>query len=204
MRRVSPRRDRIAALAVAFIILGVPGVALAQASPFLTGATSLSDQHSRLADPGRDHPGDGARGHGDGKSARLGVVHWGHPRDRDRLRCAADRELGARHVRSVSDGGAQRRTHGGRAAFVAVTRPPMRWGRHFLRPHVQPRLHDGGIPPHEEPPGRFLIALPIHGICALLCARDARILRPDPALGGATAQDGRLLRELPPLEGEQL
>lgn len=41
MRRVSPRRDRIAALAVAFIILGVPGVALAQASPFLTGATSL-------------------------------------------------------------------------------------------------------------------------------------------------------------------
>lgn len=41
MRRVSSRRDRIAPLTIASIILGVPAVALAQASPFLTGATSL-------------------------------------------------------------------------------------------------------------------------------------------------------------------
>ena len=41
MRQVFPRRDRIAALALSFRILSVPGLALAQASPFLTGATSL-------------------------------------------------------------------------------------------------------------------------------------------------------------------
>src|SRR5947207_13608636 len=41
MRRVSSRRDRIAPLAIASIILGIPSLALAQASPFLTGATSL-------------------------------------------------------------------------------------------------------------------------------------------------------------------
>ena len=41
MRQVSSRRDRIAPLAIAFAVLGIPGLALAQASPFLTGATSL-------------------------------------------------------------------------------------------------------------------------------------------------------------------
>ncbi len=41
MRQVSSHRDRIAPLAVASTIVGVPGLALAQASPFLTGATSL-------------------------------------------------------------------------------------------------------------------------------------------------------------------
>lgn len=41
MRRVSSRRDRIAPLTIASIILGAPALALAQASPFLTGATSL-------------------------------------------------------------------------------------------------------------------------------------------------------------------
>ena len=41
MRQVSSRRDRIAPLALSFSILSVPGLALAQASPFLTGATSL-------------------------------------------------------------------------------------------------------------------------------------------------------------------
>src|SRR5438874_2917528 len=41
MRQVFSHRDRIAPLAVASTIMGVPGLALAQASPFLTGATSL-------------------------------------------------------------------------------------------------------------------------------------------------------------------
>src|SRR5436305_14353034 len=41
MRQVSSRRDRIAALAIASIVLGIPGLALAQASPFMTGATAL-------------------------------------------------------------------------------------------------------------------------------------------------------------------
>ena len=40
MRQVSSRRDRIAP-ALAVTLLVVPGLALAQASPFLTGATSL-------------------------------------------------------------------------------------------------------------------------------------------------------------------
>ena len=41
MRQVPSTRDRIAPLALSFSILSVPGLALAQASPFLTGATSL-------------------------------------------------------------------------------------------------------------------------------------------------------------------
>src|ERR1700694_1125164 len=41
MRRLSSRRDRIGTLASAAGLLGAPSLALAQASPFLTGATSL-------------------------------------------------------------------------------------------------------------------------------------------------------------------
>jgi type IV secretion system protein VirB2 len=41
MRQLSSHLDRIAPLALSFSILNVPGLALAQASPFLTGATSL-------------------------------------------------------------------------------------------------------------------------------------------------------------------
>ena len=41
MRQVSSRRDRIGTLASAAGLLGAPSLALAQASPFLTGATSL-------------------------------------------------------------------------------------------------------------------------------------------------------------------
>ena len=41
MRQVSSTRDRIATMAGAAGLLAVPSLALAQASPFLTGATSL-------------------------------------------------------------------------------------------------------------------------------------------------------------------
>src|ERR1700694_2761108 len=41
MRRLSSRRDRIGNLASAAVLLCAPSLALAQASPFLTGATSL-------------------------------------------------------------------------------------------------------------------------------------------------------------------
>ena len=41
MRQVSSRPDRIGTLASAVGFLGAPSLALAQASPFLTGATSL-------------------------------------------------------------------------------------------------------------------------------------------------------------------
>ena len=41
MRQVSSRPDRIGTLVSAAGLLGAPSLALAQASPFLTGATSL-------------------------------------------------------------------------------------------------------------------------------------------------------------------
>jgi len=41
MRQVSSRPDRIGTLASAVGFLGAPSLALARASPFLTGATSL-------------------------------------------------------------------------------------------------------------------------------------------------------------------
>src|ERR1700704_3674671 len=41
MRQASSRPDRIGGLAGAVSLLGAPSLALAQASPFLTGATSL-------------------------------------------------------------------------------------------------------------------------------------------------------------------
>jgi type IV secretion system protein VirB3 len=57
--------------------------------------------------------------------------------------------------------------------FVAVTRPPMRWGVTFsallfnLVFTMEVFLLTKNLV-------TFLIAIPIHGVCALLCARDAR------------------------------
>src|SRR5882672_2657774 len=57
--------------------------------------------------------------------------------------------------------------------FVAVTRPPMRWGVTFsallfnLVFTMEVFLLTKNLL-------TLLIALPIHGVCALLCARDAR------------------------------
>src|SRR5271170_6608164 len=57
--------------------------------------------------------------------------------------------------------------------FVAVTRPPMRWGVTFsallfnLVFTMEVFLLTKNLL-------TLLLALPIHGICALLCARDAR------------------------------
>src|SRR5216684_9314603 len=57
--------------------------------------------------------------------------------------------------------------------FVAVTRPPMRWGVTFsallfnLVFTMEVFLLTKNLL-------TFLIAIPIHGVCALLCARDAR------------------------------
>src|SRR6266853_2113892 len=68
MRQVSPLRFRLALLSRIAALMSAPGLALAQASPFFDRGHLPSNQHSRLADPGRDHPGDGARRHGDGES----------------------------------------------------------------------------------------------------------------------------------------
>ena len=57
--------------------------------------------------------------------------------------------------------------------FVAVTRPPMRWGVTFsallfnLVFTMEVFLLSKNLL-------TLLIAIPIHGVCALLCARDAR------------------------------
>jgi type IV secretion system protein VirB3 len=57
--------------------------------------------------------------------------------------------------------------------FVAVTRPPMRWGVTFsallfnLVFTMEVFLLTKNLV-------TLLIAIPIHGVCALLCARDAR------------------------------
>jgi type IV secretion system protein VirB3 len=57
--------------------------------------------------------------------------------------------------------------------FVAVTRPPMRWGVTFsallfnLVFTMEVFLLSKNLL-------ALLIAIPIHGVCALLCARDAR------------------------------
>ena len=59
------------------------------------------------------------------------------------------------------------------ALFVAVTRPPMRWGVTFsallfnLVFTMEVFLFTKNLL-------TLLIAVPIHGVCALLCVRDAR------------------------------
>src|SRR6185312_2977695 len=57
--------------------------------------------------------------------------------------------------------------------FVAVTRPPMRWGVTFsaLMVNLVFTMEAFLLTKNLL---TLLIAAPIHGVCALLCARDAR------------------------------
>src|SRR5690348_16697818 len=57
--------------------------------------------------------------------------------------------------------------------FVAVTRPPMRWGVTFsaLMFNLVFTMEAFLLTKNLV---TLLLALPIHGVCALLCARDAR------------------------------
>jgi type IV secretion system protein VirB3 len=57
--------------------------------------------------------------------------------------------------------------------FVAVTRPPMRWGVTFsaLMFNLVFTMEAFLLTKNLL---TLLLALPIHGICALLCVRDAR------------------------------
>src|SRR6202049_326366 len=57
--------------------------------------------------------------------------------------------------------------------FVAVTRPPMRWGVTFsaLLFNLVFTMEVFLVTKNLL---TLLIAIPIHGVCALLCARDAR------------------------------
>lgn len=57
--------------------------------------------------------------------------------------------------------------------FVAVTRPPMRWGVTFSA-FLFNLVFTMEVFLLTKNLLTFLIAIPIHGVCALLCARDAR------------------------------
>ena len=58
--------------------------------------------------------------------------------------------------------------------FVAATRPPTRWGVPYMALLVNMML-TMEVFLMVKNPLILLIAIPIHGVCALLCARDARI-----------------------------
>lgn len=57
--------------------------------------------------------------------------------------------------------------------FVAVTRPPMRWGVTFSALLLN-LVFTMELFLFTKNLLTLLIALPVHGICALLCVRDAR------------------------------
>jgi type IV secretion system protein VirB3 len=58
--------------------------------------------------------------------------------------------------------------------FVAATRPPTRWGVPYIALLVN-MVVTMEIFLMVKNPLILLIAIPIHGVCALLCTRDARI-----------------------------
>src|SRR5262249_2910927 len=131
----------------------------------------------RVADPGRDHPRHAARWHGDGQSNFLGMVHRGDLRHRHRLRRPADRDLGSWDVRSVramsyaNPQSAPQLTAD--PLFVGATRPPMRWGVTYaaLLFNLVFTLEIFLLTKNLL---TLLSCLPVHGVFALLCARDAR------------------------------
>jgi type IV secretion system protein VirB3 len=57
--------------------------------------------------------------------------------------------------------------------FVAATRPPMRWGAPYLAILIN-MVITMELFLLVQNPLVLLIAVPVHGVCALLCARDAR------------------------------
>jgi type IV secretion system protein VirB3 len=59
------------------------------------------------------------------------------------------------------------------ALFVGITRPPMRWGVTYSALLLN-AVFTMEVFLLTKNLLTLLIALPIHGICALLCARDAR------------------------------
>src|SRR5690349_17625921 len=132
-----------------------------------------ADQHPRVADAHRGNSRDGARRHGDGKSSFVGVVYCRDLRDCHRVRRSADRRLGSLHVRSLVRMSARNAGLTADLLFVGATRPPMRWGVTYAA-----LLFNMVITMEAFLVTRNLITLlicaPIHGICALLCARDAR------------------------------
>jgi type IV secretion system protein VirB3 len=57
--------------------------------------------------------------------------------------------------------------------FVAATRPPMRWGAPYIAILINVVV-TMEIFLLVQNPLVLAVALPVHGVCALLCARDVR------------------------------
>ncbi len=57
--------------------------------------------------------------------------------------------------------------------FVAATRPPMRWGAPYIAILINVVV-TMEIFLMVQNPLVLAVAIPVHGVCALLCARDAR------------------------------
>src|SRR5579872_6560512 len=127
----------------------------------------------RLADADRRNTRDGVGSNGDGKPNVMGVVYRRNIRHRDRIRRAADRGVGAGNVWSMTEVSQQMRGLATDTLFVGATRPPMRWGVTFsallfnLVFTMELFLLTRNLL-------MLLVAAPIHGVSALLCARDAR------------------------------
>src|SRR6185437_510113 len=104
----------------------------------------------------------------------LGVAYCRHCWHRSGLRCPTDRHLGRRDVWSRLMAGD---LHDAGVVvdplFVALTRPAMRWGVTFsaLLMNLVFTMEAFLLTKNLL---TLLIAVPIHGVCALLCLRDPR------------------------------
>src|SRR6185312_9904833 len=130
------------------------------------------DQHPRLAHSRPHHSRHGPRRHGYGQPNFLGMVprrHFGH---RHRLRCPPDRHLGSRDVCGMTF----INPNPGLTAdplFVGATRPPMRWGVTYSAILFNMVFTMEAFLLTKNLLVLFLAVL-IHGVSLLLCARDAR------------------------------
>ncbi len=132
---------------------------------------SAGEQHTRLADTRSRNSRYGTRRNGHGQSNVMGVVSWRDPGNRHRVRGAADRQLGPRHVWGLSV-----TREGGPAVdplFVGATRPPMRWGVTYsaLLLNLVLTLEAFLLTRNLL---TLLLCAPVHTLCALLCLRDPR------------------------------
>jgi hypothetical protein len=150
---------------------------------FHDGRDIPTNQPSRMANPRRHYSRNGSRGNGDGKSSFLGVVYrrnFGHS---DRIRSAADRDLGARDVRSLGEGIERPQSR-------VDCRPPLRgrdptadaMGSHLLSAAVQHGVHAGDLPAHEKSVDPSVMCADSRRVHAALRARRA-LFRFGAALG---------------------
>src|SRR6202049_4654862 len=151
---------------------------------------------------GRHHSRDGSRRNGNGESHVVGVVHRRDSGHCDRIRSAANRDLGSRHVRRLGEDGERTQSR-------ADCRSPVRGrhtaadavGRDLLGAALQHGVHAGGVPPDEKSAGASALRADSRRVRAALRAR-CTLLRSGAALGADSAAGA--VCEPVPLEGQQL